>query len=126
MTTDTDPTLQEAAFDVMREHLLEVKEQFGSFVAKAIINAVGLAERMADIKPEQYNDVIARCKVKLNPIIEEHPLDAVGAETPQKSVEMRRMSPEVLAEALAVIDAIPEAERTIEAVLGALWATWVD
>lgn len=128
MTTPETTATVEEQYDNMVDLLLAVKAEFGRDAAKEIINTIGLAERMAEIKPEHYSDVLVACNLKLKcgEEGEDHPLDAVGAEAPQKSFEMQRLPPEALAEALAAIDAIPEAERTIEAVLGALWATWVE
>ena len=118
---DTDKTLSEAAFDVMKEHLLMVKEQYGTETAKAIINTIGLAPRMHEIPEEHFNAVTVACKVKLGLSGKEEtePLDVLDEPA-------WALGDEGMQAAIDVINGIPEGERTVEAALKAVWRVWVE
>ena len=113
----------------MANLLREVQTMFGTDDAKFIIKDAGWADRMKDIPDERVADVIQACKRKLTSgQDEEHPLDVpdepLHVEQPVGDTNPATMPPEALEAALAAINAIPDADRTVEAALGAVWDAW--
>lgn len=52
----------EIEFEVVKQHLFEVKEKLGADAAKRVIHEAGQTSRMSEIHPNHYQAAIDECK----------------------------------------------------------------